>query len=41
MRKGMDGLPVLVQNGFAENAFGGAVFVFRGRRAGLVKIALA
>jgi len=38
MRKGMDGLAMLVQHGFAEDPFGGAVFAFRGRRAGLVKL---
>ena len=38
MRKGMDGLAMLVQRGFAEDPFGGAVFAFRGRRAGLVKL---
>jgi hypothetical protein len=29
---------MLVQRGFAEDPFGGAVFAFRGRRAGLVKL---
>ncbi len=38
MRKGMDGLAMLVQRDFADDPFGGAVFVFRGRRAGLVKL---
>jgi transposase len=38
MRKGMDGLAMLVQRDFADDPFGGAVFAFRGRRAGLVKL---
>lgn len=38
MRKGMAGLAVLVQQGLAEDPFGGAVFAFRGRRAGLIKL---
>ncbi|MBV8577735.1 MAG: IS66 family insertion sequence element accessory protein TnpB [Acetobacteraceae bacterium] len=32
MRKGMDGLAMLVQQGLNEDPFGGAVFAFRGRR---------
>jgi transposase len=36
MRKGMDGLAMLIQQGFSENPFGGAVFAFRGRKAQLV-----
>jgi transposase len=35
MRKGMDGL---VQTALSENPFSGHVFVFRGRRGGLVKL---
>ena len=33
MRKGMVGLAMLVQQGLAEDPFGGALFAFRGRRA--------
>lgn len=38
MRKGMDGLAALVQTALSENPFSGHVFVFRGRRGGLVKL---
>jgi transposase len=38
MRKGMVGLSMLVQQTLAEDPFGGAVFAFRGRRAGLIKL---
>jgi len=38
MRKGMDGLAVLVQQAMGENPFGGALFCFRGRRGGLLKL---
>jgi transposase len=38
MRKGMTGLAMLVQQGLAEDPFGGAVYAFRGRRAGLIKL---
>ena len=38
MRKGMDGLAVLVQTTLAINAFSGHVFVFRGRRGDLIKL---
>lgn len=38
MRKGMTGLAMLVQQGLADDPFGGAVFAFRGRRAGLIKL---
>ena len=38
MRKGMDGLAMLAQQVLEENPFEGALFVFRGRRAGLVKV---
>lgn len=34
----MDGLALLIQQGFNEDPFGGAVFAFRGRRAGQVKL---
>jgi transposase len=30
MRKGMDGLAMLAQQGLQENPFGGALFAFRG-----------
>ncbi|OYV88935.1 MAG: transposase, partial [Acidiphilium sp. 37-60-79] len=33
MRKGMDGLAMLIQQHFAGNPFDGAVFAFRGRKA--------
>ena len=38
MRKGMAGLAMLVQQGLAEDPFSGAVYAFRGRRAGLIKL---
>jgi transposase len=38
MRKGMTGLAVLVQQSLAEDPFNGAVYAFRGRRAGLIKL---
>ena len=38
MRKGMTGLAMLVQQGLAEDPFSGAVYAFRGRRAGLIKL---
>jgi transposase len=38
MRKGMSGLAMLVQQSLAEDPFGGSVFAFRGRRAGLIKL---
>jgi len=38
MRKGMVGLSMLVQQGLAEDPFGGALFAFRGRHAGLIKL---
>ena len=38
MRKGMAGLAMLVQQTLAEDPFSGAVFAFRGRRAGLIKL---
>ena len=38
MRKGMAGLAMLVQQALADDPFGGALFAFRGRRAGLIKV---
>ena len=38
MRKGMVGLAMLVQQTLAEDPFDGAVYAFRGRRAGLIKL---
>ena len=38
MRKGMIGLAMLVQQSLGEDPFGGAVFAFRGRRSGLIKL---
>lgn len=38
MRKGMVGLAMLVRQTLAEDPFGGAVFAFRERRAGLIKL---
>ncbi len=38
MRKGMVGLAMLVQQNLGDDPFGGAVFAFRGRRAGLIKL---
>jgi transposase len=38
MRKGMVGLAMLVQQSLAEDPFSGALFAFRGRRAGLIKL---
>jgi len=38
MRKGMDGLAVLAQQVLREDPFSGALFAFRGKRGGLVKI---
>jgi transposase len=38
MRKGMDGLAMLAQQVLNEDPFGGALFAFRGRRGGLVKL---
>jgi transposase len=38
MRKGMTGLAMLVQQSLAEDPFSGAVYAFRGRRAGLLKL---
>jgi transposase len=38
MRKGAVGLAMLVQQTLAENPFDGALYAFRGRRAGLIKL---
>ena len=38
MRKGMVGLAMLVQQGLSDNPFSGAIYAFRGRRAGLIKL---
>jgi transposase len=38
MRKGMVGLAMLVQQGLSADPFDGAVYAFRGRRAGLLKL---
>ena len=38
MRKGMDGLAMLAQQVLAEDPFSGALFAFRGKRGGLVKL---
>ena len=38
MRKGAVGLAMLVQQSLAENPFDGAVYAFRGRRSGLIKL---
>jgi transposase len=38
MRKGAAGLAMLVQQTLAETPFDGALYAFRGRRAGLIKL---
>ena len=38
MRKGMVGLAMLVQQGLGADPFDGALYAFRGRRAGLLKL---
>lgn len=38
LRKGMDGLAMLVQRLLEQDPFSGHMFVFRGRRADLIKI---
>lgn len=38
MRKGFDGLSMLVQQVLKRDPFGGQVFVFRGKRSHLIKI---
>ena len=37
IRKGMVCLPMLVQQSLYEDAFSGALYAFRGHRAGLIK----
>jgi transposase len=38
MRKGFDGLAALVQEKLRQDPFCGHIFVFRGRRGGLIKV---
>lgn len=38
MRKGMDGLAMLVQNVLQADPFSGHLFAFRGRKANMIKI---
>jgi transposase len=38
MRKGFDGLALLVQETLKRDPHGGHLFVFRGRRGGLIKV---
>ena len=38
MRKGMVGLAMLVQQNLADDPLSGALYAFRGRRAGLMKL---
>jgi len=38
MRKGMVGLAMLVQQTLSEDPLGGAIYAFRGRRTGLIKL---
>ena len=38
MRKGFDGLALLVQEALKRNPHNGHLFVFRGRRGGLIKV---
>ena len=38
MRKGIDGLSMLVQGVLRQDPFSGHLFVFRGRKANLIKI---
>jgi transposase len=38
IRKGIDGLAMLAQQVLNENPFDGALFAFRGRRGGMVKL---
>jgi transposase len=38
MRKGFDGLAVLVQEVLAQDPYSGALFIFRGRRGDLIKL---
>jgi transposase len=38
MRKGFDGLAVLIQEVLAQDPYSGALFIFRGRRGDLIKL---
>ena len=38
MRKGFDGLALMVQDTLRRDPHGGHLFVFRGRRGGLIKV---
>ena len=38
MRKGLDGLAMLVQEALEQDPFSGHLFAFRGRKANLIKI---
>ena len=38
MRKGLDGLAMLVQDVLKQDPFSGHLFAFRGRKANLIKI---
>jgi transposase len=38
MRKGMTGLAMLVQQVLGDSPFDGAIYAFRGRRGGLIKL---
>src|SRR5450631_447762 len=38
MRRGFDGLAVMVQETLAQDPHGGALFVFRGKRGDLIKV---
>ena len=38
MRKGMNGLSLLVQEGLGRDPHGGDLFIFRGRRGDLIKV---
>jgi transposase len=38
MRKGFDGLAALIQEKLRHDPFGGHIFLFRGRRGGLIKV---
>ena len=41
MRKGMATLAMLVQQTLGHDPFSGAIYAFRGRRGGLIKVSLA
>jgi transposase len=38
MRKGLDGLAVLIQESLKQDPFSGHLFAFRGRRASVIKV---